>query len=151
MQASWRLVWCWRKHGEILEDACWLYPTRDGQHINLAELDAMVKGLNLALQWQARTVHLHTDSMCIYHWLTNALTGRAQVKTKAASKMLIQRRLMILQQLIHEYNLQVVITLVMLEQNLADELTQVPKRWLNLIKHRSDSSPLMCTVQLTPE
>ena len=47
-----------RRH-DILEDACWLRPTNNAQHINLANLDAMVKGLNLALQWQARTVHLH--------------------------------------------------------------------------------------------
>ncbi len=42
------------KHGDILEDAYWLHPTNDAQHINLAELDTMVKGLNLALQWKAR-------------------------------------------------------------------------------------------------
>ena len=58
------------RNGDILEDACWLCPTNDAQHINLAELDAMVKGLNLALQWQARTVHIYTDS---YYWLTDTL------------------------------------------------------------------------------
>ena len=63
------------RHGDILEDACWLHPTNNVQHINLTELDAMVKGLNLVLQWQARAVHLHTNSMCVYYWLTNAETG----------------------------------------------------------------------------
>ena len=77
------------KHGDILEDACWLHRTKNAQHINLAELDATVKGLNLVLQWQARTVHLHTDSVCVYHWLTDTLTRRAQVRTKVASKMLV--------------------------------------------------------------
>ena len=142
------------RYGDILKDACWLRLTNDAQHINLAELDAIVKGLNLALQWQARTVHLRTDSVCIYHWLTNILTGRAQVITKAASKMLVRRRLTILQQLIHEYGLQVNVTFIVLEQNLADELTWMPKKWLDLIRHRSNSSPLMCTalmVQLTRE
>ena len=112
------------RHSDILEDACWLHPTNDIQHINLAELDATVKGLNFALQWQARTVHLHIDSMCVYHWLTDALTGR----TKVASKMLVQRRLTVLQQLICEYGLQVNVTFVVSEQNLVDELTQVPKK-----------------------
>ena len=60
---------------DILEDACWLRPTNDAQHINLT--DVTVKGLNLALQWQVRIVHLHTDSVCVYHWLTDALTRRA--------------------------------------------------------------------------
>ena len=48
------------RHRDVLEDACWLRPTNDAQRISLAELDATVKGLNLALQWQARTVHLQT-------------------------------------------------------------------------------------------
>ena len=77
------------KCGDILEDACWLHLTNNIQNINLAELDTMVKGLNLALQWQTRTVHLHTDSLCVYHWLTDALTRRAQVRTKAAKEMLV--------------------------------------------------------------
>ena len=47
------------RHGDILEDACWLCLTNNAQHINLAELDAIVKSLNLVLQWQARTVHLY--------------------------------------------------------------------------------------------
>ena len=114
----------------------------------------MAKGLNLALQWQARTVHLHIDSVCIYHWLTDVLMGRASVRTKAASEMLVRRRLMILQQPICEYGLQVDVTFVALKLNLVDELTRVPKKWLELIRHRSDSSHLMCAalmVQLTPE
>ena len=142
------------RHGDILEDACWLRSTNDTQHIYLAELGTMLKGLNLVLQWQTRTVHLRTDSVCIYHWLTNALTGRACVRTKAASKMLVQRRLTILQQLICEYGVQVNVTFVASGQNLADALTRVPKKWLELIRHKSDSPPLMCAtmmVQLIPE
>ena len=38
------------RFGTVLEDACWLCPKNDAQHINLAELDATLKGLNLALQ-----------------------------------------------------------------------------------------------------
>ena len=55
-------VWCWRDMVPF-----WLHRGNDAQHINLAELDAMQKGLNLALQWQSRIVHLHTDSLCVYH------------------------------------------------------------------------------------
>ena len=134
------------RHGDILEDACWVHLTNDAQHINLADLDATVKGLNLALQCQARIVHLHTDSisMCVYYWLTNTLTGRARVRTKATSEMLGRRRLTIVHQMIREYGLQVDVTFVVSEQNLADELTQVPKKWLELIRHGSVSSPLMC-------
>ena len=65
------------RFGTVLEDACWLRLKNDAQHINLLELDATLKGLNLALQWQAKVMHLHTDSLCVYHWLSNTLTGKA--------------------------------------------------------------------------
>ena len=56
---------------------------------NLAELDVTLKGLNLALQWQSRIVHLLTNTLCIYHWLSNVLMIRAQVRTKPAIEMLV--------------------------------------------------------------
>ena len=37
-------------NGSIIEDACWLWPENDMLHINLAELDVTLKGINLALQ-----------------------------------------------------------------------------------------------------
>lgn len=38
-------------NGTMLEDACWPWPTNDAQCINLSEMDAAIKGINLALQW----------------------------------------------------------------------------------------------------
>ena len=52
--------------GAILEDAYCLRPINNAQHINLAELDGTMKGINLALQWQVKMVHLYTDSACVY-------------------------------------------------------------------------------------
>ena len=46
----------------MLEDACWLQPENDAQHINLAEQDAVLKGINLVLQWQCKVLHMKTDS-----------------------------------------------------------------------------------------
>ena len=34
----------------------------DGAHINVAELDAIVKGVNLAVKWQLRKLTLVADS-----------------------------------------------------------------------------------------
>ncbi len=34
----------------LIEDACWLQPPREDKHVNLVELDAMLRGINLALQ-----------------------------------------------------------------------------------------------------
>ena len=66
-------VYWLEKDETMLEDACWLQPTNKDWHINLAELDAVVKGVNLALQWQAKRLHLYTNSLCVHHWVSNML------------------------------------------------------------------------------
>ena len=116
------------KDGAAVEDACWLRPTNDAAHINLAELDAVMKGVNLALQWKVRKLRIHTDSLCVYHWISDTLTGKARVRTKAASEMLIRRRLETIRKLVTEYNLSVDAVLVTSNCNLADRLTRVPQR-----------------------
>ena len=88
------------RDGTVVEDACWMRPEKDPQHINLAELDAIIKGVNLAILWEATTLHLFTDSACVHKWVTDTLTGRARVRTKAASEMLIRRRLSTLKSLV---------------------------------------------------
>ena len=52
--------------GAIVEDASCLRKERDTQHINLAELDAVLKGINVALMWEATILHIHTDSACVH-------------------------------------------------------------------------------------
>ena len=97
-------------------------------------------------------MHLYTDSVCVYQLLMNNLTGKTQVRTKAASEMLVCWRLANMQQLIEEYTLVVDVKLTTSEKNLADRLTRVPKRWLDSLKQGSE--PLTCTVltnQLTNE
>ena len=49
------------RHKTVLEDTCWLRPENDAQHINLAELDTVLKGINFALQWQCKVLHVTTD------------------------------------------------------------------------------------------
>ena len=61
---------------------------------------------------------------------------------------------MIVKGLVDEYSLQINITLVQSEQNLADKLTRVPKRWIDIMKQGSNPPQLTCAVftdQLTPE
>ena len=38
--------------GVVVEDAAWLRKKDDAGHINVAELDAVLKGINLALKWK---------------------------------------------------------------------------------------------------
>ena len=49
----------------VVEDASWLRK-KDTQHINLAELDAVLKGINMVLMWEATISHIHTDSACVH-------------------------------------------------------------------------------------
>ena len=51
------------RYKAVLQDASCLRPEKDAQHINLAELDAVLKGINLALQWQSAT---HKDRFSVH-------------------------------------------------------------------------------------
>ncbi|XP_037093010.1 uncharacterized protein LOC119112829 [Pollicipes pollicipes] len=77
--------------GDVIEDACWL--RRDeATHINMAELDAAIRGVDLAVAWGARTIGLRTDSATVHRWLDDAISGRARLQTKAHGELLIRRR-----------------------------------------------------------
>ena len=57
----------------IIEDASWLQPVRADKYINLAELDAVLRGINLALHWRAGMIHLRTDSACVHEWISDTV------------------------------------------------------------------------------
>ena len=117
--------------GSVLEDACWLRSERErSSHINMAELDAAVKGINLAILWGAKEVALRTDSATVFNWIRDALSGRARLRSKAQGEMLIRRRLWVISQLVEEFGLKVDVTLVRSGENPADVLTRVPRQWL---------------------
>lgn len=67
-------------YGSIVNDACCLRPLSDIQHINLTELDAVIRRVNLAIPWEVKTMHLKTDSLYVYKWLTDTLTHKLWVK-----------------------------------------------------------------------
>ena len=131
----------------VVEDASWLRKM-DTQHINLAELDAVPKGVNMALMWKATIVHIHTDSACVHKWVTDTLTVKARVRTRAASEMLIRRRLDALASLVKEYGLSVDAVLVRSEHNRADSLTRVPQRWFDIV--RKAAEPPYCASAVSP-
>ena len=115
--------------GCVIEDASWL--RRDeSSHINIAELDAAIRGLNLAVAWGMESLDLRTDSVSVHHWISDALSGRARLRTKAQSELLIRRRVGVVQQLVEELSLTVSVTLVRSCENRADALTRVPRKWL---------------------
>uniref|UniRef100_A0A5S6R0A2 Integrase catalytic domain-containing protein n=1 Tax=Trichuris muris TaxID=70415 RepID=A0A5S6R0A2_TRIMR len=126
--------------GAIVEDASWLRRD-DAQHINMAELDAVIRGLNLAIAWKMTIIELMTDSSTVYRWIADGLTGKSRLRTKAAGEMLIRRRIGTVLSLVEEYALQLSVTLVKSEDNRADSLTRVPQRWLT---SASDPSSPVC-------
>ena len=44
-----------------VEDATWLRKKDDFGHINVAELDTVLKGVNLALKWGLQEIEVRTD------------------------------------------------------------------------------------------
>ena len=117
-------------NGDVIEDASWLRKDRV-THINMAELDAVIKGINLALTWKMRRLKIMTDSSAVRQWIADGLSGRSRLKTRAANEMLIRRRVEVVVQLVKEYDLDVTIELVPSRRNLADVLTRVPARWMS--------------------
>ena len=116
--------------GHAVEDASWLRSEDSSSHINMAELHAVIKGVNAALAWKLKTLHVRTDSLTVYHWILNALSGKVRLKTKASSEMLIRRRVDTIKALVDEYGLALDIELVRSECNRADVLTRVSQKWL---------------------
>ena len=52
--------------GSIVEDAAWLRTAEDVTHINLSELEAAIKGINLACKWGLKCFTLFTDSATVH-------------------------------------------------------------------------------------
>ena len=98
--------------GHVVEDASWLRPEDSSSHINMAELDAVIKGVNAALAWKLKKLHVRTDSLTVYYWISNALSGKVRLKTKASSEMLIRRRVDMIKALVDECGLTLDIELV---------------------------------------
>lgn len=69
----------------------WLRPINDVAYINLAVLDAVLKGFSLAIQWTVEKIHIQTDSFFVYIWVSDNLISKARLRPKAASEMMIPK------------------------------------------------------------
>jgi len=119
-------------NNEIIEDACSLRKKDDYHHINLAELNAVVKGVKLAVEWGFKNMLIKTDSKIVFHWLTNYLHSVSKVKTDGISEVLVKRRLGCVKDIIDEFELNVDVEHVPSERNIADSLTRVNKKLTKL-------------------
>ena len=114
----------------IVEDAAWMRKASDYNHINIAELDAAVRGVNLSLKWGLQSVEVITDSVTVKRWMSSALEGNCRVKVAGMSELLVRRRLGLFKELVDSYSMDVTVRLVESKKNRADILTRVSKRWL---------------------
>ena len=126
-----------------VEDAAWLRKTNDHNHINVAELEAVLKSVNLALKWGFAILHVRTDSAAAYNWVMFVIMAEKRVRTKGAAEMIIKNRLRTLRNLIEEFDLQIQVALVPTEKNKPDALTRIKKKWL-----LKDSANLVCSMAL---
>ena len=100
----------------------------------------------MALMWKVTILHLHTDATCVLKYITDTLTRKASVCTKAASETLIRQQLDALTNLVKEYELLVDAVLVRSEHNRADGLTRVPQWWVDLIRKTAEPPYCVCAV-----
>ena len=54
--------------GLCVEDAAWMRKKDDHRHINVAELNAVLKGVNMAIGWGYHSFALYTDSATVRNW-----------------------------------------------------------------------------------
>ena len=120
--------------GKRIEDSCWLRKEDDSAHINVAELEAVLKGINLAISWGFKSINICSDSSSVFGWLKSLTEKDRPRKPRGISSVLINRRLQLLDDLIKETNITVSVKLVPSSLNFADAMTRVPSRWLQWAK-----------------
>ena len=113
--------------GMVIEDGGWLRKRDDKAHINLAELDAALKGINLAIKWQFAEIELKVDSATVYGWIVSCLKETHKPRIYGLSELLVRRRLQIIKELTEEYKLKICLELVPSSKNKADVLTRIAK------------------------
>ena len=113
--------------GVMVEDRAWLRKANDFNHINVAELDSVSRGFNMAVDWGLKELQIKTDSATVRSWVQLTLSEERPIKTKGAAEVLVKRRLGTLKTLIDELGMKVSVELVVSHENRADVLTRVPK------------------------
>lgn len=114
-------------NGKIIEDGSWLRKKDDSRHINIAELEAVVKGLNLCAKWGMTDITIKCDNKSVVSWVNDVITSKSRLNTSAFSELLIRRRLSIIKEICDDFNIMIKIEFVASSLNKADEMTRIPK------------------------
>ncbi|XP_065646575.1 uncharacterized protein LOC136076869 [Hydra vulgaris] len=116
--------------GEIVKDCSWLRKQDDTAHINLAELEAVIKGINLGTKW-GLCINIKCDSATVVGWLSSLIIVNKPVRVHGLGEPLVHRRLSLIEDLVKECNIKLKLFLVKSAENKADALTRVPQNWLH--------------------
>ena len=136
--------------GVKVEDRSWLRELGDKRHINVVELDAVIKVLNMAISWEFQCTRLVTDSKTVAAWLHDVLKNVRRVKTSGLYDVLIPRHLQILSDVVITTGISVSIEWVPFQKNAADVLTRVPNVWVKYCKCVRDSASVVSAVSSQP-
>ena len=107
---------------------------RSEVHINTAELDAVLRCDNMALAWKLNKLQLFTDTVIVFHWISDAVTGKSRLRSKLSAELLVRRRVNLFRKLVDDYNLDVNVNLISSKDNLVDSLTVIPGRGMRVLK-----------------
>ena len=72
--------------GRVVEDAARIRKEGDLGHINEVELEAVLRGVNLALKWEIQELEIKADSMTVVNWVQSVCTIEKRVKAKGAAE-----------------------------------------------------------------
>ena len=118
--------------GFVIDDHCWLRPKSDKRHINVAELDAVLRGLSAVVDHGVTNVRVMTDSKTVHGWLKSLFGKIQQVKVNGLYRALVERKLQLIDDLVEVYKLKISVEWVPSQKNLANSLIHVPASWLKM-------------------
>jgi hypothetical protein len=113
-------------NGAIIAD--WCQTIRNARHINLNELDALVKGFSQLLLMYAKpgaVIRVCCDNKTVVNWVQNWM-NELPMKSSSDSWHLVERRLQLIGETISAFDFKFTIEFVTSEKNLADHLTRLP-------------------------
>ena len=109
--------------GRVVEDGCWLTDPQIARHINLHELDAAIKTLQLASRYGRRRIHLYMDSKAAFGWVRQVVQGERRLRVKGMNETLVLRRLGVIRDMLAEFET-FELSWLPSEENPADALTR---------------------------
>ncbi|KAI0978015.1 hypothetical protein GJ496_001777 [Pomphorhynchus laevis] len=92
-------------NGNVIEDTSWLRKMDDDTHINLAELEAVIKGVNIAISNKFSKIKILTDSSSVRAWVACAIMRDKPISTRGLGQALVRRRVSLLHQILEEYEI----------------------------------------------